>query len=214
MNGEPKTEMWYVADATPGADIFVGLKKGVTPEEFEHKIGDGTVAECFHRHEVKKGDVMFLPSGRVHALGAGSVIFEIQQNSNTTYRVFDWNRVGLDGNPRELHIPEAMAAIDFADFEPDLVNTEFEGDDVRKRTIVEDALFTVENWKIAEGASTSPANGHCQVVALLTGSADVSGNGVSTRLSPGQFCVLPAALQTRSIHAHETSELLISTPGN
>ena len=83
LGGEPKTEVWYFAETTPTAEIFVGLKRGVTREEFERRLGDGSVAQCFHRHAVKAGDAMFLPSGRVHALGAGSVIFEIQQNSDT-----------------------------------------------------------------------------------------------------------------------------------
>ena len=117
LGGEPKSEMWYFAETTPEADIFAGSKRGVTRDEFERKTGDGTVAECFHHLVVKPGDVMFLPSGRVHALGAGSVLFEIQQNSDTTYRVFDWNRVGLDGKPRDLHIPQSLASIDFNDFE-------------------------------------------------------------------------------------------------
>jgi mannose-6-phosphate isomerase class I len=78
-----------------GAELFVGLKRGVTRAEFEKKISDGSVADCFHRVPVRAGDTMFLPSGRVHAIGDGLVIFEIQQNSDTTYRVFDWNRVGL-----------------------------------------------------------------------------------------------------------------------
>ena len=103
LGGEPKTEMWFIADAAPAAELYVGLKRGVTRAEFERKIRDGSVAECFHRLPVKTGDAMFLPSGRVHAIGAGLVIFEIQQNSDTTYRVFDWNRVGLDGKPRDLH---------------------------------------------------------------------------------------------------------------
>src|SRR5262249_35555107 len=89
LMGEPKTEMWYIADAAPGSELFVGLKHGVTRREFESKLGSGCVEECFHRMPVKKDDAMFLPSGRVHALGAGLVIFEIQQNSDTTYRVFD-----------------------------------------------------------------------------------------------------------------------------
>lgn len=121
LGGEPKTEAWYVADAAPDAEIFVGLRRGVTRAEFERKLKEGTVAECFHRHHVKRGDAMFLPSGRVHALGGGNVIFEIQQNSDTTYRVFDWNRVGLDGKPRELHVEQALKCINFEDFEPGLV---------------------------------------------------------------------------------------------
>ena len=105
LRGDPQTELWYVADATPDADLFVGLRRGATRAEFEQRIQDGSVAECFHRIPVQRGDSMFLPSGRVHALGAGSLIFEIQQNSDTTYRVFDWNRVGLDGKPREPRSP-------------------------------------------------------------------------------------------------------------
>ena len=100
LGGEPKTEMWHIADAAPGAELFVGLRPGVTREVFETKIAAGEVADCFHRIPVKRGDTMFLPSGRVHAIGAGLVIFEIQQNSDTTYRVFDWNRPGLDGKLR------------------------------------------------------------------------------------------------------------------
>ena len=113
LNGEPKTEMWFVADAAPDASLYAGLKRGVTRAEFEKKIADGTVADCFHRIPVKAGDTMFLPSGRVHAIGDGLVIFEIQQNSDTTYRVFDWNRVGLDGQPRALHVAQSLASIDF-----------------------------------------------------------------------------------------------------
>src|SRR5262245_6135901 len=97
FGGESKTEMWLIADAAPGAEIFVGLKRGVTRAEFERHLKTGTVAECLHRLSVKAGDAMFLPSGRLHAIGGGVVIFEIQQNSDTTYRVFDWNRMGLDG---------------------------------------------------------------------------------------------------------------------
>src|SRR2546427_778804 len=121
LGGEPKTEMWYIADAAPGAELFVGLKRGVTREQFEQKIRDGSVEACVHRLNVHAGDAMFLPSGRLHAIGAGLVIFEIQQNSDTTYRVFDWNRLGLDGKPRALHVEESLASINFDDFEPGLI---------------------------------------------------------------------------------------------
>src|SRR5687768_4539191 len=120
MGGEPKTEMWYIAQARNDAELYVGLRKNVSRAEFEFGIRDGTVAKCFHRVHVNKGDAMFLPSGRVHAIGAGLVIFEIQQNSDTTYRVHDWDRLGLDGKPRELHIAESLASIDFSDVEPAL----------------------------------------------------------------------------------------------
>lgn len=104
LQGEPKTEMWFVADARPGAKLYVGLRHGMTRSEFESALSKGRVADCFHVVPVSPGDTMFVPSGRVHALGRGNVIFEIQQNSDTTYRVFDWDRLGLDGAPRELHV--------------------------------------------------------------------------------------------------------------
>ena len=135
LKGEPKTETWFIADAAPGAELFVGLKNGVTRAEFEKRISDGSVAECFHRVPVCAGNVMFLPSGRVHAIGAGLVIFEIQQNSDTTYRVFDWNRVGLDGKPRELHIPQSLESVDFNDFQPKLWHDKFASDEKHQKDV-------------------------------------------------------------------------------
>lgn len=99
LQGEPKTEMWYVADAEPHASVYAGLKQGVTKDQFSYQCQDGTVADCFHEISVKRGDCLFLESGRVHALGGGNLIFEIQQNSDTTYRVFDWTGWVSTGNP-------------------------------------------------------------------------------------------------------------------
>jgi mannose-6-phosphate isomerase len=120
LGGEPKTEMWYVAHADPGARIYAGLRAGVTREGFERALADGTVADCVHHVDARTGDSLFVPSGRLHALGGGLLIYEIQQNSDTTYRVFDWNRLGLDGKPRALHVDESLQSIDFTDVEPAL----------------------------------------------------------------------------------------------
>ena len=120
LHGEPKTEMWYVAHAEPGAKLYAGVKPGITREAFRDALSQGTVADCVHAAEARQGDSLFVPSGRLHALGAGLLIYEIQQNSDTTYRVFDWNRVGLDGQPRELHVEQSMQCIDFTDAEPAL----------------------------------------------------------------------------------------------
>src|SRR5208283_3358942 len=152
LGGEPKTEMWFIADAAPDAELFAGLNRGITRTEIAEKIQTGKVAGCFHRIPVRAGDAMFLPSGRVHAIGAGLVIFEIQQNSDTTYRVFDWNRVGLDGRPRELHVAESLASIDFGDFEPPLIQSRFAGGDVKSRPLVTDPLFNVEALEAKAGA--------------------------------------------------------------
>src|ERR1035441_10121685 len=154
LGGEPKTEMWYVAQAGPGAEIFVGLKKGVTRAEFESKLARQTVAECFHRIPVKPGDAMFLPSGRAHALGAGTVIFEIQQNSDTTYRVFDWNRLDEHGKSRPLHVEQSLASINFADIEPPLLPRQTApAHPGTIRPLTRNELFEVSLRQMAEGDS-------------------------------------------------------------
>ncbi len=116
--GEPKTEMWFFLETKPEAEIYVGLKRGVGRVEFEKALERGTVAECFFRQKTEAGQAMFLPSGRVHALGAGNVILEIQQNSDTTYRVDDWGRKDERGKSRPLHVPEALESIQWKDVEP------------------------------------------------------------------------------------------------
>ncbi|MDR2463238.1 MAG: class I mannose-6-phosphate isomerase [Verrucomicrobiales bacterium] len=117
-NGDPKTEMWYFLETSPSAKIYAGLKPGVTRPQFEHALASHTVADCFHVLKTAPGEAMFLPSGRVHAIGAGNVILEIQQNSDTTFRVYDWDRTGADGQPRALHVSESLACINFDDFAP------------------------------------------------------------------------------------------------
>lgn len=118
LRGEPKTENWYIAQTAPGAELIVGLKRGVTRERFERAIAEQTLEECVHHFRVAAGDSILVHSGQVHAIDAGNLILEIQQNSDTTYRVYDWGRVGLDGRPRTLHVAQSLRSIDWTDFEP------------------------------------------------------------------------------------------------
>jgi mannose-6-phosphate isomerase len=118
LQSEPKTENWYIAHTAPGAELIVGLKRGVTRAQFERAITDNTVEQCVHHFRVAAGDSILVHSGQLHAIDAGNLILEIQQNSDTTYRVYDWGRVGLDGLPRQLHIKESLRSIDWTDFEP------------------------------------------------------------------------------------------------
>lgn len=150
LDGEPKTEMWYIADASSGARLYVGLKAGTSREAFAQAIADGSVADHIHEIPVSAGDSIFIPSGRLHAIGAGLLIFEIQQNSDTTYRVFDWNRMGLDGKPRELHIEQSMESIDFSDVEP-------EANDRGDALLAACELFHVERMELAVGESAGCA---------------------------------------------------------
>ncbi len=209
LKGEPKTEMWFVADATPSADLFVGLKRGVTRADFEHKVRDGSVAECFHHIPVKSGDTMFLPSGRVHAIGAGNIIFEIQQNSDTTYRVFDWNRVGLDGKPRELHVAQSMASINFEDFEPPLVKAEYsQNDTFAVRYLVDDPLFRVNSWRIKSGKRFYVSNKLPQIFGIVRGRLTLTGKDVEVVLKPGDFCLVPASVGRVSVQSEKQVELM------
>ena len=121
LNGEPKTENWYIARSVPGAGLLAGLVRGTTRERFEQALKDLTLESCVHRIPVSEGDSLLVRSGRIHAIDAGNMILEIQQNSDTTYRVYDWGRLGLDGKPREMHVEESMKSIDFKDFEPDVL---------------------------------------------------------------------------------------------
>ncbi len=118
LHGEAKNEMWYIIDSLPDAKLHVGLKQGIDREEFTRALDRSKVGECIHSIEAKAGQSIFIPSGRLHAIGGGFLIHEIQQNSDTTYRVHDWNRAGLDGQPRELHIEASLRCIDFDDIEP------------------------------------------------------------------------------------------------
>jgi mannose-6-phosphate isomerase len=141
FNGEPKTEMWYLMATLLDSDLYAGLKRGVTREQFEEALQDGRVSELIHRIPTRAGEAFFIPSGRIHAIGAGNVIFEVQQNSDTTYRVFDWNRLGLDGKPRALHLNESLASINFDDPEPGVVEPQGE-------TLAACPHFRVERWEL------------------------------------------------------------------
>ena len=212
--GDPKTEMWYIAHAEPGAELFVGLKPGTTRESFAMAIDTGSVAECFHRITVRSGDVMYLPSGRVHAIGAGLVIFEIQQNSDTTFRVYDWDRAGLDGRPRELHVAQSLESIDFTDVEPALVDAP----PARKngfsvRALVDDALFHTDLIEAEEAGDLRPGAGRLFILAMIEGSAGVHGGGVTTMLRPGDFCLLPASVPDTAIEAAAGARFLLVEPG-
>lgn len=181
LGGEPKTEMWYIAGADPGAKLYVGLKKGVTRRDFERAIADGSVADCVHAIEPKTGESIFIPSGRLHAIGAGFLIHEIQQNSDTTYRVFDWNRLDLDGTPRQLHVEDSLASIDFEDFEPGM-------DEPTGTTIAECEYFRVE--KLVLGAGESAGNreaGRFAIFSVAEGEVTCG----SAKFGKGDFLLLP-----------------------
>jgi len=213
LRAEPKTEMWYIADATPDADLYVGLKKGVSRAQFEQAIQDGTVADCVHRVPVKAGDVMFLPSGRLHAIGAGNVIFEIQQNSDTTYRVFDWNRKGTDNKPRELHVPQSLASIDFNDFQPRLIQSIYSRNpSMKSRYLVQNDLFRVDACQVKRGQRFYLRSASVQVLGIIRGRLQVTHGDHQLTGIEGEFIMLPASLKRVTLVAEVQTEFLHIQP--
>lgn len=212
LGGEPKTELWHVLEARPGAVLYAGLKRGVTRAEFERRLRDGSVAECVHRLPVRACDTLFLPSGRLHALGAGIVVCEIQQNSDTTYRVFDWNRVGLDGRPRRLHVVESLASIDFSDIEPQLVTPgEPAGEHGEARRLVSGPPFAVDAVELGAGQQVRWPTPTALVLVVLEGVVALTA-GEALRLNAGQSCLLPAAVGEVRVRAEQPARLLRAAP--
>lgn len=186
LGGEPKTEMWYLLDASLDSNLYAGLKPGVTRTDFEQALQAGHVAEKIHGFPIKAGDAMFIPSGRIHAIGAGNLIVEVQQNSDTTYRVFDWNRLGLDGKPRELHVGESLDSINFDDVEPGIVEPNGE-------VLVDCPLFRVEKWAL-DAPRESPGPGFA-IFTVADGAVECGG----WRFLRGTFFILPACADDREL---------------
>lgn len=214
LGGEAKTEMWYFIATEPGARLFAGLRPGTTRASFEAALLAGTVGDCLHTTRVQTGDALFLPSGRIHALGAGVVLFEIQENSDTTYRVFDWNRLGLDGKPRPLHLRESLASIDFNDFGPEpLAGPWLAEGAIQSRLLADDPLFKVAVYRAPGGTSWSRSFSRCQIVGMVRGEGRIVGDPAFLPLAPGDFRLVPAALRHLELRLSTDSEWLIAEPG-
>lgn len=181
LRGESKDEVWYLLEVDKGAELYAGLRRGVTREDFECALHQGGMADLLHVLRPAAGESIFLPSGRLHAIGAGFLILEIQQNSDTTYRVYDWDRVGLDGKPRELHMQEALLSTDFNDFEPTM-RSEGDGDLVRC------PHFFVEQQTLADGQSHhATSDGKFRLLAVAKGLVSCG----DETFHPGDFALLP-----------------------
>ncbi|MFD2256679.1 type I phosphomannose isomerase catalytic subunit [Luteolibacter algae] len=190
LGGEPKTEMWFIADCKPDSKLYVGMKNGATRDSFEMAIKEGSVEEQIHSIAPEKGDSIFIESGRLHAIGAGFLIHEIQQNSDTTYRVFDWNRTDAEGNPRQLHVEQSLACIDFHDFEPRM-------DQPEGNTLAECPYFKTTLHHLAQGESIgNPSADQFSLITIVSGSLDNSHTKGQTLLLPKGSGKMAASEQT------------------
>ncbi|MBO7654746.1 MAG: class I mannose-6-phosphate isomerase [Kiritimatiellae bacterium] len=213
--GEPKTEMWVVLDAEPGAALYAGLKTGTTPESLRQALANGTIDQSLVKLDVQPGEVLFIPGGLVHAIGAGCLIYEVQQSSNTTYRFFDWNRTGPDGKPRTLHVEESFKTIDWSLPPPAMIrngaaqaegpNTWFD--------LVSCPYFTMRRLALAGPLTKRLANNETfHAFFTVSGTAALTAGGETVTLPAGSSALLPAAVSDFTVTPiGGSAELLVTT---
>ena len=185
LGGEPKTENWYIAHAEPGAAVLAGLKPGVDAAQFRAALQDGTAESLVYRLPTVAGDSLLIHSGVMHAIDAGNLILEIQQNSDTTYRVYDWGRVGLDGKPRTLHIEQSLASLTAnTAATPHLIRTA-----EASSVLAECREFRITRHQLARGGCLAFKSGEqARILSVVEGSLQ-SGDGV--KVERGTNTVLP-----------------------
>lgn len=196
-----KTEMWVILHAEPEAEVILGVAPGTTAAKFRHALESGgtDVEPLLHRIPVKTGDHINVPAGSLHAIMSGLLIAEIQQNSNTTYRVYDWNRVGADGRPRPLHVDKALDVIDFGQQAPGpskVMKTTYHEDGITVERLNETPYFTVERVTIAPGHHFKGVcdGGTFEIWGAIEGRATLQGGGEAVELEAVTFVLLPAVL--------------------
>lgn len=211
-----KTEMWVILHAEPGAELIYGLKAGVDRAAFAQAVAEDRSQDLLHRLAVQAGDVVFVPAGAVHSLGPGIIVAEIQQNSDTTYRLYDWGRLGNDGQPRPLHIDQALAVIDWGMVEPDVVTPQpVAVPQGRAEIIGHSDYFETRRIFLGEGESLDD---HCagesfQIWAVLAGNAHLHWAGEALPLPAISWVLLPAALGRFTLRAAQDTTLLrVITP--
>jgi len=203
LGGEPKTENWFIAAAAPGASLIVGLRRGVTRERFTQALDAGALETCVNRFPVAAGESILVRSGTVHAIDAGNLILEIQQNSDTTYRVYDWGRVGLDGKPRQLHRREALESIRWDRPEPRPLPAGTE-----PAVLAACPEFGIRRVPLARGAELAfAAGGQPRLVHVVTGALRDAGGAVA--LARGDNALVPFAAAT-VLTASEPSLVLVT----
>ncbi len=188
-----KTEAWLVIDALPGSTLYAGLKPGVDRDALTAAIRQGRCQESLHSFQPSVGDCIFLPAGAVHALGAGLLVVEIQQSSDVTYRLFDWNRLGTDGKPRPLHVEAGLDAVDFG-CGPVTPQKPLATDRPQAKRLVDCDRFVWDRWEF-DAPTTLGGDQRCHIIAVLEGSIHIEGDPAGTALGRGGTVLLPACLE-------------------
>ena len=209
-----KTECWYVIDAQPGAELVLGWNRDTSREEYERRVKDGTLGELLRRVPVQPGQVFYLPAGTLHAIGAGIIVFETQQASDLTYRIFDWNRVDASGKPRELHVQKAADVLDYRRSEAGAIEqVDYELGGIQRTACIADRNFTVEKLRLTEEWAALPTEGRPLIFMTLDRPAEVrSAEGVAD-LRPYQTVLFAADAHHVELRAaQEEAAMMFVTP--
>jgi mannose-6-phosphate isomerase len=201
--GEPKSECWYIISTEPGSVIYKGLKEGVTKEQFAESIEKGNVEDMLVKIPVEVGQCHFLPSGTTHAIGPGLLIAEIQTPSDTTYRVFDWNRVDDTGKARELHIEEALESIHFDSSSDNLSVT-------KVGRLVNSEYFKVDKGHQGKNSELLISAGRMKTLIIISGSGTITGAGEEVIFAAGDTLLIPAIYEGVMRFAEDTQYLTVT----
>ena len=204
-----KTEMWYVVKADKDAHLMSGMSRQITPEEYVLRIEDNTITDVLSDYKVKEGDVFFLPAGRVHSIGRGCFIAEIQQTSDITYRIYDFGRLGLDGKPRELHVEQSKDAVDYSVLED--YKTSYTPALNKPVSLVECNYFKTHLLDLTETVEVPvKVNDSFMIVLCLEGAGTLTdSNGYSLNLKQGETVLVPASIECISLIPNELMKIII-----
>lgn len=207
-NSFGKTELWYVIDAEEGAGLYSGFSQAITPEDYVQCVADNTIMDVLQFHKAQAGDVYFLPSGRVHAIGKGILLAEIQQTSNITYRIYDYNRVDKEGNPRQLHTELAQEAIDYKLY--DNLKTCYSPCINQPIQLADCPYFTTNLLHLnSECERLMVAHDSFVIYMCMRGAVTITAdNGASIDLKQGETCLVPAAISNVVLLPTPEAELL------
>lgn len=202
--GDPKTEIWYVLAAEPQAKVYAGLKPGVTAASFKAALAKGQAGEFLQDIPVAKGDVIFIPAGRIHAIGPGCLILEVMQSSNTTFRLFDWNRVGHDGRPRALQINKGLKVVRWDDSDSPKIDLtkhplQFDRDGNAVAELLSTPFFRFEKIIVAKPLPCATDGKTFHILFVQEGSVELTADSEKMQLKSGMTVLVPAVLENYSL---------------
>ena len=212
--GDPKTEMWYVLAADPQAKVYAGVKSGVTSASFKEALAKGKAGELLEEIPVAKGDVVLIPGGKIHAIGQGCMLLEVMQSSNTTYRLFDWNRLGRDGLPRPLQVSKALKVAHWDDLNPPKVDLTkhpmpFDNDGNAIAELLSTIFFKFEKIIVTKSLQCATGGKTFHILFVDDGSAELSCGSEKMQLESGMTVLIPAALSKYNLNSKSNTATIL-----